>query len=105
MPRRYRRSGRPPSAVVRSRFGGSSGMRVRRSGATALFAATALALPAAGDAPDVDRFDTVVIDAGHGGTDEGAKGPRGALEKQVVLDVAARLAARLRERGLRVVLT
>jgi N-acetylmuramoyl-L-alanine amidase len=80
-------------------------MRARQGGATALFAAAALALPAAGDAPEVDRFDTVVIDAGHGGTDEGAKGPRGALEKQVVLDVAARLAARLRARGLRVVLT
>src|SRR3990172_5606874 len=32
-------------------------------------------------------------------------GPRGSLEKEVVLDVAAQLAARLRERGLRVVLT
>jgi len=70
-----------------------------------LVALAALAPGAASDAPDADRFDTVVIDAGHGGEDEGAKGPRGALEKEVVLDVAVRLAARLRERDLRVVLT
>jgi N-acetylmuramoyl-L-alanine amidase len=63
----------------------------------------------AGDArlPDVasappDRFDSVVVDAGHGGDDEGARGSTGLLEKDLVLDVARRLAARLRERGLRV---
>lgn len=52
-----------------------------------------------------DRFDTVVIDAGHGGEDEGARGPRGLLEKEVVLDVARRLAARLDGNGLRIVMT
>ena len=62
-------------------------------------------LAAADAPPDADRFDTVVVDAGHGGEDEGARGPRGALEKDVVLDVATRLASRLRSRGLRVVLT
>jgi N-acetylmuramoyl-L-alanine amidase len=67
--------------------------------------AASLAAAAGGSGPDPDRFDTVVLDAGHGGEDEGAKGPRGALEKEVVLDVALRVAARLRERGLRVVLT
>jgi N-acetylmuramoyl-L-alanine amidase len=46
-----------------------------------------------------------VIDAGHGGDDRGARGPRGSLEKDVVLDVARRLAAALRARGLRVVMT
>jgi len=81
-------------------------MRAFGSCATVLFAAAVVFVPlASGDAPEVDRFDTVVVDAGHGGEDEGAKGPRGSLEKEVVLDVAARLAARLRERGLRVVLT
>ena len=79
-------------------------MRALGSGATALVAAV-LAFSASGDAPDVDRFDTVVIDAGHGGEDDGAKGPAGSLEKDVVLDVASRLAARLRQRGLRVVMT
>jgi len=51
------------------------------------------------------RFDTVVIDAGHGGDDQGARGPRGLLEKDLVLDVGRRLAAKLRDAGLRAVLT
>jgi N-acetylmuramoyl-L-alanine amidase len=63
-----------------------------------------LALLGAADA-DPDRFDAVVIDAGHGGEDEGARGPRGVAEKTVVFDIAQRLAARLRAQGLRVVLT
>ncbi len=58
----------------------------------------------AADGP-VDRFDTVVLDAGHGGEDRGARGPSGAHEKEIVLDVARRLATLLRERGLRVVMT
>jgi N-acetylmuramoyl-L-alanine amidase len=52
-----------------------------------------------------DRFDTVVIDAGHGGHDEGALGRSGLREKDLVLDVARRLAKRLRKRGYDVVLT
>jgi N-acetylmuramoyl-L-alanine amidase len=59
---------------------------------------------AADEAPQ-DRFDTVVIDAGHGGEDEGAQGPGGLAEKELVLDVARRLASRLRRSGLHVVLT
>jgi len=52
-----------------------------------------------------DRFDTVVIDAGHGGDDAGARGAGGLLEKELVLDVAYRLAKRFTENGLKVVLT
>jgi N-acetylmuramoyl-L-alanine amidase len=52
-----------------------------------------------------DRFDRVVIDAGHGGDDHGAEGPNGLLEKNIVLDVAERLANRLRDDGLEVVMT
>jgi N-acetylmuramoyl-L-alanine amidase len=52
-----------------------------------------------------DRFDTVVLDAGHGGDDHGALGVRGLAEKELVLDVGRRLAVRLRERDLRVVMT
>lgn len=52
-----------------------------------------------------DRFDTVVIDAGHGGEDRGARGRGGLDEKDLVLDVSKRLAARLRAAGLEVVLT
>lgn len=57
-------------------------------------------------APDErDRFDSVVIDPGHGGEDQGARGHGGILEKDLVLDVAKRLAARLRSHSLRVVMT
>lgn len=56
-------------------------------------------------APPPDRFDTVVIDPGHGGEDRGARGPAGHREKDVVLAVALRLAERLRADGLHVVLT
>ena len=49
---------------------------------------------------------TVVIDAGHGGEEEGAKGPNGTLEKNVTLSVSRRLKAALEARlGVRVVLT
>jgi N-acetylmuramoyl-L-alanine amidase len=48
----------------------------------------------------------IVIDAGHGGSEEGAKGPTGALEKHVTLSVARRLKAALEARlGIRVILT
>lgn len=59
-----------------------------------------LAVPAT-----MDRFDTVVLDPGHGGDDHGAIGPSGVREKDVVLGVARELATRLRAEGLRVVLT
>ncbi len=57
------------------------------------------------DAAGEDRFDVVVLDAGHGGPDEGAQGPRGGLEKGVVLAVAELLARDLRGHGLTVVMT
>ncbi len=56
-------------------------------------------------APPRERFDTVVIDAGHGGEDAGARGAAGMVEKKLVLSVARDLAARLRATGLHVVLT
>jgi N-acetylmuramoyl-L-alanine amidase len=49
---------------------------------------------------------TVAIDAGHGGSDTGAKGTGGALEKDVALAIARRLRAAIESRlGLRVVMT
>jgi N-acetylmuramoyl-L-alanine amidase len=49
---------------------------------------------------------TIVIDAGHGGHDPGTIGPRGLQEKEVVLDVALRLARLVRARlGAEVILT
>ena len=48
----------------------------------------------------------IVIDAGHGGSEDGAKGPAGTLEKQITLSVARRLKAALEGRlGVRVILT
>jgi len=64
----------------------------------------AVAVPAR-TARAADRFDTVVIDAGHGGSDVGARGFGGSLEKDVALAVARNLARRLRARGLKVVMT
>ncbi len=49
---------------------------------------------------------TVVVDAGHGGADNGAQGPGGTLEKALTLSVAGRLKAALEARlGVRVILT
>jgi len=41
--------------------------------------------------PAIARLATVVIDAGHGGEDPGAKGRRGSREKDVTLTIARRL--------------
>ncbi len=58
------------------------------------------ALARADDSLAPNRFDAVVIDAGHGGDDEGARGAGGLIEKGLVLDVARRLAQRLERNGL-----
>src|SRR5436305_3843665 len=50
-------------------------------------------------------FTTVVVDAGHGGKDNGAFRRYGGAEKNATLDVATRLAAKLRESQFRVVIT
>ncbi len=52
-----------------------------------------------------DPAPLVVIDPGHGGEQEGALSPRGEREKDLALQIARRLAARLRRDGVRVVLT
>jgi N-acetylmuramoyl-L-alanine amidase len=49
---------------------------------------------------------TIVIDAGHGGEEQGAHGPQGTLEKDVTLSVARRLKAAIEARlAARVILT
>jgi N-acetylmuramoyl-L-alanine amidase len=50
-------------------------------------------------------FDTVVIDAGHGGHDSGAKSRWGGREKNNNLSVAQRLESRLRGAGFKTVMT
>src|SRR5262245_54161190 len=48
----------------------------------------------------------VAVDAGHGGVDPGASGRRGTREKDVVLEIARALAARInQEPGMKAVLT
>jgi N-acetylmuramoyl-L-alanine amidase len=49
-------------------------------------------------------FDTVVIDPGHGGIDNGTRGPLGD-EKTYTLDVGLRLRTDLEKRGLKVAMT
>jgi len=60
---------------------------------------------ATGEIPG-ERVPVVVLDPGHGGPDQGARGPGGLLEKEITLQVATE-AARLIEQllGLRTVLT
>lgn len=61
--------------------------------------------PATTDREYRDRELVVAVDAGHGGEDPGAIGPSGTQEKQVVLQIARRLAALIDERpGMRAVL-
>jgi N-acetylmuramoyl-L-alanine amidase len=50
-------------------------------------------------------FSTVVVDAGHGGKDNGAYRKFGGAEKIATLDVAERLARKLRESDLKIVMT
>ena len=64
-----------------------------------------LSLVDANEGPGPDRFDVVVLDAGHGGHDEGATGPSGLREKDLVLDVTRRVKKRLERRGVTVILT
>ena len=46
-------------------------------------------------APPTDRLIIVALDPGHGGEDPGAVGPGGTFEKDVVLQIAQRLRARI----------
>ncbi|CAG0941848.1 N-acetylmuramoyl-L-alanine amidase [Gammaproteobacteria bacterium] len=72
-------------------------------------APAALAAPesAAGtSSPRTGRDIIIAIDAGHGGKDPGAHGPRGVLEKDITLRLARRLAEVVNaEPGMRAVLT
>lgn len=56
--------------------------------------------------PIVDRLVTITLDPGHGGEDPGAVGKGGSYEKNVTLEVAKRLKARIdAEPNMRAVLT
>jgi N-acetylmuramoyl-L-alanine amidase len=51
------------------------------------------------------RLQTVVLDPGHGGTDEGAHGAAGVPEKDLALALALTVRKRLQQDGLHVVMT
>jgi len=51
------------------------------------------------------KIHTIVLDPGHGGKDQGARGLSGVKEKDVNLDIARRLKDLLSEAGLKVILT
>jgi N-acetylmuramoyl-L-alanine amidase len=56
--------------------------------------------------PPAAGIRTIVIDPGHGGDEEGARGSAGLVEKDVALDVARRLKGQIEGRlGIRVLLT
>ncbi len=94
-----------PGAVAQ---GASAGRRVRASDGTAPPAAPADAGRAA-DAHRPARHWRVVVDAGHGGPDNGMTGPLGAgpriVEKTITLEIAKRLRSALEQRGVEVIMT
>ena len=77
-------------------------MKLVRVWLVALALGLAAASPTRAEAPQPP---TVVIDPGHGGADLGARGPGGELEKDVALAVSRKVAALLKKRGARVLLT
>jgi N-acetylmuramoyl-L-alanine amidase len=76
-----------------------------------LVATACVLLSSCGTGPEIRvknttrTFTTVVVDAGHGGKDNGAFRRFGGAEKNATLDVATRLASKLRESQFRVVMT
>src|SRR5213594_2278049 len=62
-------------------------------------------VPTTGVKNTTKTFNTVVVDAGHGGKDSGAYRRYGPAEKIVALDVAQRLNRKLRESQLKTVMT
>ncbi|MGH7182933.1 MAG: N-acetylmuramoyl-L-alanine amidase family protein [Nitrospiraceae bacterium] len=65
-----------------------------------------LAIPPQPAQPRAKSIKTIVIDAGHGGKDPGARGQRGTEEKDITLKVALKLRNLLsRQPGIRVLMT
>ena len=71
----------------------------------ALLSVTVVFLTGCSSTRGVGRFHTVVLDAGHGGIDRGAKGVDGSTEKKYALDTAKRVERGLKRAGYRVVMT
>lgn len=56
-------------------------------------------------APPVPTGPVIVLDPAHGGTDTGARGPDGLVEKDLVLQIVRTMRAELEQRGYRVITT
>jgi N-acetylmuramoyl-L-alanine amidase len=68
-------------------------------------AGSAAASPAAPAPAPTKPARTIVLDPGHGGTEEGAKGPGGSLEKDATLALSKTIQETLQRRGFRTLLT
>jgi N-acetylmuramoyl-L-alanine amidase len=75
------------------------------SGPLALAALLLLAAPPVVAPTGSDRHPRIVLDAGHGGAQEGALGPGGLFEKALALDLALQLKTELERAGAEVLLT
>ena len=73
--------------------------------AAGCFRASCSSYPEAHVQDTTRTFTTVVVDAGHGGKDNGAFRRYGGAEKSATLDVATRLSRKLRESQFRTVMT
>ncbi len=93
-----------PAAAIAAAIGRWCGLLILAAGLTWLWMApTSIDWPVA-PPPIPLPFETVVVDAGHGGKDRGASA-NGLFEKDLALDTAERLAVLLRKAGLNVVMT
>lgn len=77
----------------------------RLGGALCLALVAVLLTSCATGGASLGHFHTVVVDAGHGGHDRGARSVSGMHEKMLALDTAKRLARILRSKGFRVIET
>jgi N-acetylmuramoyl-L-alanine amidase len=80
-------------------------LRLRKASAALICFLFGVALIQNSNAEPDARFNTVVIDAGHGGFDRGGIPRQRVAEKTVALDVAQRLRKKLREAGYQVIMT
>lgn len=71
----------------------------------AILAIAVVFLTGCASSSGVGRFRTVVVDAGHGGIDRGARGVDGSFEKKYALDTAKRVERGLKRNGYRVIMT
>jgi N-acetylmuramoyl-L-alanine amidase len=89
--------------VVEMTAPGATPLAIAPAPAATVLTAPVITAPAI---PSHGRDIVVAIDAGHGGKDPGAHGPKGAYEKNVTLAIAKKLAALVdRQPGMKAVLT